>query len=454
MKYFKFIWILLLSISIASCTKSSKLKSEAEKQMEITFKEVAKDPSSVKLTNEEVVYNDDSLCIIHVDYAGKNGLGVEINSKFEYVMLSYNGKYYEGFQELSSDDIAVFKSREDFEKSKDEQIYGNLSYESALYYLAAVFVNTQGREEGKKDAHSFNIPVPTGTGCWQIGTYTDEFGEKTLQKFLVLQGKGVFSNSATTNSRLLAALYVNTNDAFSLMLVEYGSNIVKSDDKYSVRIKNSKGEVFNMTLNGDRVSGRLTPSPFDRYDNDYDATIKHILNGDGEVVFSITQNNSYGTPSSYLFKVNVSGYEKAKECCIKLKKQALKNDPYVIVNTEYLTKTSKTSGFKKINGIYYKVLKKGNGNIPKESSLVKVNYEGKLINGTIFDSSYEREQPVILRVNQVIKGLNEALTHMPEGSCWEVVIPSELGYNDSEAGQIKPYSTLIFKIDLLKIIEE
>lgn len=453
MKYFKLFFILFISIFLSSCFKSSKLKSEAKKQMEITFKEIATDPSSVKLTNEEVVYNDDSLCIIHVDYAGKNGLGAEINSKYEYVMLSYNGKYYEAYQQLTSNDIAVFKTREDFEKSKDEQIYGSLSYESALYYLAAVFVNTQGREKGNKDATSFNIPVPTGTGCWQIGTFTNEFGEKTLNKFLILQGNGVFSNSATTNSRLLAALYVNTNDAFSLVLVEYGSHIVKSDDKYNVRIKNSKGEIFNMTLYGDRASGYLTPSPFDSNYNNYDATIKHILNGDGEVVFSITQENSYGTPSSYLFKVNVSGYEKAKEYCAKLKKQALKNDPYVVANTDYLAKISKTPGYQKVNGIYYKVLKKGNGKIPIDTSMVEVNYEGKLIDGTIFDTSYGKT-PITLRANQVIKGWTEALTHMPEGSCWEVVIPSELAYEDRDAGAIKPYSTLIFKIDLLKIIGE
>lgn len=429
--------------------KSSKLKSEAERQMKITFVEVAKDPSSVKLTNEEIVYNDDSLCIIHVDYAGKNGLGVEINSKFEYVMLSYDGKYYEGFQQLTSDDIAVFKTKDYFDKHKKGQIYEKLSYESALYYWAAVFINTQGREAGKKESEPFNIPVPTGTGSWQIGTFTDEFGEQTTDKFLLLQGSGIFSNSATTNSRLLAALYLNTYDEFSLLLVEYGSNVVKSSDSYSVRIKDAKGEVFDMSMYGDISSGRLSPSSFDDT-----VTMQHILNEQGEVTFSITQNNSYGTPSTYLFRLNVTGYEKAKEYCIALKKQAMSKDPNVIANNAYLNKISRTQEYKKVDGIFYKVLRKGNGVVPKLTSTVIVNYEGRLIDGTLFDSSYKRGEPVTLRVDQVIKGWTTALTHMPEGSSWEVVIPCESAYGDREQGLIKPYSTLIFKVELLKVVED
>lgn len=96
-----------------------------------------------------------------------------------------------------------------------------------MYYLAAVFINTQGREAGVKDGEYFSIPVPTGTGSWQIGAYTDEFGQKTNEKFLFLEGAGVFSNSATTNSRLLAAIYVDSDDVVSILLVEYGSSIVK-----------------------------------------------------------------------------------------------------------------------------------------------------------------------------------------------------------------------------------
>ena len=101
--------------------------------------------------------------------------------------------------------------------------------------------------------------------------------------------------------------------------------------------------------------------------------------------------------------------------------------------------------------IQYKVIKEGNGALPKDTSMVKVHYEGKMIDGTEFDSSYKRGAPVTLRANQVIKGFTQALTHMPVGSTWEVYIPQELAYADREQGQIKPFSPLIFKIELISL---
>ena len=439
----KILFLLLLSIVIASC-QSSRLKSEAQKQMELTMKEFAKDPSSMKLSNEEVVYSDDSLCIIHYDYSGKNGFGNEITSKMEYVMLRHADKTYEAFRELTSNDEAVYRTKENFEKNRKGQIYEKLSYESALYYFAAVFVNTQGREAGVKDGEAFYIPVPTKTGSWEIGSITDEFGEKTNKMLLLLRGSGVFSNSATTNSRLLGALYVMGNDdKVSILLAEYGTSVVKTSDTYDVHVKDSEGKVYEVTMEGDPDTGRLYASYHDG------VTMNHVLNSNGPVVFSIRQCNSYGTSSTYIFKVDVTGFEKAKEYCEALKMQALANDPYYVANRAYLTKVSKNPAYKKVGGVYCKILKKGNGIIPKEMSMVKVHYEGRTIDGKVFDSSYQRGEATELRVTQVMKGWMEALTHMPIGSVWEVVIPSELAYGDRDQGQIKPYSTLIFKIELL-----
>jgi peptidyl-prolyl cis-trans isomerase len=85
---------------------------------------------------------------------------------------------------------------------------------------------------------------------------------------------------------------------------------------------------------------------------------------------------------------------------------------------------------------------------------VKVQYEGKTIDGNVFDSSYKRGEPVSLRANQVIKGWTEALVHMPVGSVWEVYIPQNLAYGEREQGQIKPFSVLIFKIELVSLGEK
>lgn len=104
------------------------------------------------------------------------------------------------------------------------------------------------------------------------------------------------------------------------------------------------------------------------------------------------------------------------------------------------------------SGLQYKILTKGTGPIPTASQEVKVKYEGKLLDGTIFDSSYKRSDPITkFRCNQVIKGWTEALTMMPVGSTWELYIPYELAYGDADQGKIKPYSMLIFKVELIGI---
>lgn len=105
------------------------------------------------------------------------------------------------------------------------------------------------------------------------------------------------------------------------------------------------------------------------------------------------------------------------------------------------------------SGLQYKVLTAGTGATPTATQKVKVNYEGRLINGTVFDSSYQRKQPATFGCNQVIKGWTEALTMMPVGSKWELYIPQELAYGAREAGKIPPFSMLIFTVELLDIVE-
>ena len=119
---------------------------------------------------------------------------------------------------------------------------------------------------------------------------------------------------------------------------------------------------------------------------------------------------------------------------------------------KFLAENAKKEGVKTLKGgVQYKVIKEGTGDIPKDTSNVKVNYEGKTIDGTVFDSSYERKAPVTLRANQVIKGWTEVLTHMPVGSVWEVYIPQDQAYGTRQQPKIDPFSVLIFKIELLGI---
>ena len=119
---------------------------------------------------------------------------------------------------------------------------------------------------------------------------------------------------------------------------------------------------------------------------------------------------------------------------------------------DYMAEVAKKEGIKELgDGIYYEVLTEGTGAIPADTSRVSVNYEGKLLNDTIFDSSYQRNEPAKFMVKQVIPGWTKALTNMPVGSTWRVYIPQEQAYGEREAGKILPYSCLIFKIELLGI---
>ncbi|WP_443732966.1 FKBP-type peptidyl-prolyl cis-trans isomerase, partial [Xylanibacter rarus] len=104
------------------------------------------------------------------------------------------------------------------------------------------------------------------------------------------------------------------------------------------------------------------------------------------------------------------------------------------------------------SGLQYKVLVKCNGEITSVDDEVTVKYEGRLIDGTVFDSSYKRPgETAKFRPNQVIKGWTEALTMMPVGSKWELYIPQNLAYGDRKAGAINPYSTLIFTVEMVSV---
>ena len=119
---------------------------------------------------------------------------------------------------------------------------------------------------------------------------------------------------------------------------------------------------------------------------------------------------------------------------------------------KFLAENAKKEGVKVLpSGVQYKVIKEGSGEIPADSSTVIVNYEGKTIDGTVFDSSYKRGEPATFPANRVIKGWTEALVHMPVGSVWEVYIPQELAYGERSTGQLKPFSALVFKIELVGI---
>jgi FKBP-type peptidyl-prolyl cis-trans isomerase FklB len=134
-------------------------------------------------------------------------------------------------------------------------------------------------------------------------------------------------------------------------------------------------------------------------------------------------------------------------------KQKAAGDKNLKAGEEFLAANAKKEGVKTTpSGLQYKVLKSGNGKTPKLTDTVTAHYHGTLIDGTVFDSSVERGEPVPFPVNGVIPGWTEALQMMKEGDKWQLFIPAKLAYGERGAGgRIGPNSTLIFDVELIRV---
>ncbi len=179
---------------------------------------------------------------------------------------------------------------------------------------------------------------------------------------------------------------------------------------------------------------------------------------EGDSVQSLNKDNFMagfiaGVKDKALVSVDSAAtYVRTKAEGIKAKALEAKYADYKKSNEDFLTSNKSKKGvITTASGLQYEVITEGKGEIPADTCKVKVNYKGTLIDGTQFDSSYDRKEPATFRANQVIKGWTEALTMMPVGSKWKLYIPQELGYGSREAGKIKPFSTLVFEVELLSI---
>lgn len=130
--------------------------------------------------------------------------------------------------------------------------------------------------------------------------------------------------------------------------------------------------------------------------------------------------------------------------------QAEKNKATLEAGEKYRAEYEKKSGVKKsASGLLYKIEKAGEGEQPSATDTVKVHYKGTLTDGTVFDSSYERKEPIEFQLSQLIPAWVEAIPMLKKGGKMEIVVPPQLGYGERQAGKIPANSTLIFEIELL-----
>lgn len=139
--------------------------------------------------------------------------------------------------------------------------------------------------------------------------------------------------------------------------------------------------------------------------------------------------------------------KKEKEMIEEMKQKSEANKA---AGEKFLAENKAKEGVKTTaSGLQYKVITEGSGESPKTTDIVKVNYEGKLIDGTVFDSSYERGEPIEFPLGQVIKGWTEGVQLMKKGAKYEFYIPSDLAYGEAGNPGIEPNSTLLFTVELL-----
>lgn len=192
------------------------------------------------------------------------------------------------------------------------------------------------------------------------------------------------------------------------------------------------------------VNERIMPSTIKQFEGtDYNISQDLFIRG---FVAAISGDKSiYTEETANTLYMNTTKAEKEK-----------KEAAYKSANEEWLQQNATKEGVKITpSGLQYKVIKQGEGIVPKSTDKVTVKYKGTLIDGTEFDSSYKRTPDTNeFRADQVIKGWTEALTMMPAGSTWELYIPQELAYGSRPAGKIQPYSTLIFTVELVSVEQE
>lgn len=204
-------------------------------------------------------------------------------------------------------------------------------------------------------------------------------------------------------------------------------------ERKAADVKTEKGRL-SYTI-GQQIGGNLKSQGLDIDSATLAESISHALQGKPSLM---SQEDMQKT---------IQGLQQAG-----MEKRKVEGEANLKKGTEFLEANAKKEGVKvTASGLQYKVVTEGKGPKPKNSDTVKVHYKGTLVDGTKFDSSYDRNQPAQFPVNAVIPGWTEALQLMPVGSKWELFIPSKLAYGEMGRPGIPGNSALLFEVELLDI---
>lgn len=275
---------------------------------------------------------------------------------------------------------------------------------------------------------------------------------KKKNKEVVFPAQPVVLNNSS-DSLSYAAGVALTNGLVSYLLQQKMDTTMMSDFVRGLRegirsVGDPKQKAYMVGLDIARqVNERMLPGISEEFKDTPDSIISDLLcrgfidaiEGDS-TVFTYDAADKFFTEKRALDKIAKENklYGPNREAGEQFLKENAKKDSVIVLPS----------------GLQYKVLVKGDGEVPLEDQKVQVNYEGRLIDGTVFDASARHgDKPSEFKPNQVIKGWTEALTMMPVGSKWQLFIPYYLAYGNRSAGEIKPYSTLIFDVELVGIVK-
>ena len=273
---------------------------------------------------------------------------------------------------------------------------------------------------------------------------------KKKNKEVVFPAQPVVLNNSS-DSLSYAAGVALTNGLVSYLLQQKMDTTMMSDFVRGLRegirsVGDPKQKAYMVGLDIARqVNERMLPGISEEFKDSPDSIISDLLcrgfidaiEGDS-TVFTYDAADKFFTEKRALDKIAKENklYGPNREAGEQFLKENAKKDSVIVLPS----------------GLQYKVLVKGNGEVPLEDQKVQVNYEGRLIDGTVFDASARHgDKPSEFKPNQVIKGWTEALTMMPVGSKWELYVPQELAYGARETGNIPAYSALIFIVELVGI---
>ena len=275
---------------------------------------------------------------------------------------------------------------------------------------------------------------------------------KKKNKEVVFPAQPVVLNNSS-DSLSYAAGVALTNGLVSYLLQQKMDTTMMSDFVRGLRegirsVGDPKQKAYMVGLDIARqVNERMLPGISEEFKDSPDSIISDLLcrgfidaiEGDS-TVFTYDAADKFFTEKRALDKIAKENklYGPNREAGEQFLKENAKKDSVIVLPS----------------GLQYKVLVKGNGEVPLEDQKVQVNYEGRLIDGTVFDASARHgDKPSEFKPNQVIKGWTEALTMMPVGSKWQLYIPYKLAYGNRNQGQIKPYSALVFDVELVGIVK-